>query len=408
MVEREAKQEFYIDGKRYVAHYYDRTGWRVNYTNYDANGVPYSDSMSKASLERLIEAFKEKLPGLEKKKRRYGLEANLSTGSITFLGYLQYFLEDILRERCEPVTVMVYSYTLYKHIAPVLEEDVKLSHVTDTILNQILRALKKQSKCAANKAREFMYLALKEAVKESRITAIPKMIKCPRDKSNIVVLNKDEMRAFLKVASTDNWYLEYLLGLFVGLRKGEILGLKFADFDYDTESVYIQRQLSRMVIMEEGDCQTKAVQQKEKEPKTINSTRRVYVPAIVFNELEKRKETVEKNKAAYKELYMDNDYVSCTEVGEGHSPSAMNIALTKLCARNGFKHLTVHSLRHTYATILLEKCEYDLAIISAVLGHASVKTTFETYASIMDANSDITEILNDLYEQEGNRYDENN
>ena len=51
-----------------------------------------------------------------------------------------------------------------------------------------------------------------------------------RKKANVTVLNKDDLRIFLERASENNWYLEILLGLFMGLRKGEIAGLKYADF----------------------------------------------------------------------------------------------------------------------------------------------------------------------------------
>ena len=51
------------------------------------------------------------------------------------------------------------------------------------------------------------------------------------------------MKVFLEAASKNPWYLEILLGLFCGLRKGEILGLKFQDFDFEKQTVRISRQL---------------------------------------------------------------------------------------------------------------------------------------------------------------------
>ena len=74
----------------------------------------------------------------------------------------------------------------------------------------------------------------------------------------------------------------------------------------------------------------------------------------------------------------------------------MNTELTKLCKRNGLPHATVHSLRHCYATILLEQ-GYALQMVSAMLGHASINTTFEFYAEIMDESEDIKVYLNELY-----------
>ena len=76
--------------------------------------------------------------------------------------------------------------------------------------------------------------------------------------------------------------------------------------------------------------------------------------------------------------------------------SSMNIALTKLCNRNGLPKITVHSLRHMFATILVEQ-GVPLVKISALLGHSSVNTTFEYYCDVMDENENIINFLNEKY-----------
>ena len=64
-----------------------------------------------------------------------------------------------------------------------------------------------------------------------------------RAKPKVRVLGKEKLKVFLEAASKNPWYLEILLGLFCGLRKGEILGLKFQDFDFEKQTVRISRQL---------------------------------------------------------------------------------------------------------------------------------------------------------------------
>lgn len=78
----------------------------------------------------------------------------------------------------------------------------------------------------------------------------------------------------------------------------------------------------------------------------------------------------------------------------------MNSALTKLCSRNGLPHITVHGLRHIYATILIEQ-KVPLIKISALLGHASVNTTFEYYCEVMDENEQIITFMNHTFIPEG-------
>ena len=102
----------------------------------------------------------------------------------------------------------------------------------------------------------------------------------------------------------------------------------------------------------------------------------------------------------YGEQYFDHDYISCQENGLPHSTAAMNSALTKLCSRNGLPHITVHGLRHMYATILVEQ-KVPLIKISALLGHASVNTTFEYYCEVMDENEQIITFMNHTFVPEG-------
>lgn len=74
----------------------------------------------------------------------------------------------------------------------------------------------------------------------------------------------------------------------------------------------------------------------------------------------------------------------------------MNTALTRLCMRNGLPKISVHSLRHMFATILIEQ-GVPLVKISALLGHSSVNTTFEYYCDVMDENENIICFMNEKY-----------
>lgn len=113
-------------------------------------------------------------------------------------------------------------------------------------------------------------------------------------------------------------------------------------------------------------------------------------------EVRKRKELVERNRLREGQNYSDRDYISCQENGKLHSITALNNALTKLCSRNSLPHITVHGLRHMYATILIEM-NVPLVKISALLGHSSVHTTFEYYCEVMDENENILAFMNNAF-----------
>ena len=134
----------------------------------------------------------------------------------------------------------------------------------------------------------------------------------------------------------------------------------------------------------------------ERNPKTENSYRILRVPKVVMREVKHRQQLIDKRKADMGVAYKDYDYVSCQENGEPRSLTAMNQALTKICNRNGLPNITVHGLRHMFATILIE-LGVPLFKISGLLGHSSVHTTYEYYCEIMDEQDKIIAFVNNTF-----------
>ena len=222
-----------------------------------------------------------------------------------------------------------------------------------------------------------------------------------RKKPNITIYTKLQVKRFLQEAKKGTWYLEILLALFCGLRKGEILGLKFSDFDIETQTVVITRQLVANPIIEPNTgSRISKYELIERPPKTPNSIRRLKVPMAIISELDKRKQLVSDNKEKYRANYFDNDYISCQDNGAPHSMSAFNIALSKICKKAALPPVTVHGLRHIYATILFENGA-NLSKISALLGHSSINTTFEYYCDIADESSNIKAFMDNVFIPKG-------
>lgn len=294
---------------------------------------------------------------------------------------------------------MVGAYAIYDLIMPHLEYDIKVRYVNVDYLDTLLAEVAKASPSAGNKGREILNLALKEAVIAGYIKTNPVTGTKPykRSKPKITILSKAKIKILLKAASKNNWYLEILLALFCGLRKGEIMGLKFCDFDFEKNTVYINRQIASDPKIKKGSgSKIDEYGLVERDPKTPNSFRTLRVPEVVMAEVKKRKLLIEKNKEMQGDEYSDRDYISCQENGKLHSVTALNNALTKLCSRSGLPHLTVHGLRHMYATILIEM-GVPLIKISALLGHSSVHTTFEYYCDVMDENENILAFMNQAF-----------
>lgn len=318
--------------------------------------------------------------------------------SMSFKGYLEYWFEEIFSERIESTTRMLNAYVLYNIIEPQLKKDIQLKYVNYDYLNTVLESASKVTPSAGNKSRELLRVALNEAVQMGiiRNNPINATKKYPRKKSQITIFNKEQIRLFLDASKRSPWYLEILLALFAGLRKGEILGLHFSDINIDAGTVSIKRQLANDYDIKKGSYKIDRYSLVEKEPKTQNSYRTLRLPKEIIEEVEQRKAFVEKNKREMGSLFRDNDYVSCQEDGNPHHMASMNNAISKICDRNALPRITPHGLRHNFATILLEQ-GVAIATISALMGHESVNTTFEYYCDVMDDENRIIHFLNENF-----------
>ena len=199
------------------------------------------------------------------------------------------------------------------------------------------------SPSAGNKGRELLSIAMKDAAGDKFINynPMPETKPYPRAKPKVRVLSKEKLKVFLEAASKNPWYLEILLGLFCGLRKGEILGLKFQDFDFEKQTVRISRQLVGNLKLKEKEFTVTEYAVIERNPKTENSYRILRVPKVVMQEVKRRQQLIELRKTDSGIEYKNYDYVSCQENGEPRSLTAMNQALTKICKRNGLPNITV-------------------------------------------------------------------
>lgn len=307
----------------------------------------YSKKGGFATPEEAEKSYREYEEEYTRAYRNYyaGISADLELGD-----YLIYWLEELYSPRVENTSRMLASYVLYDLIMPSMNQGIKLRYINVEYLDVLLEKVSKAGESAGNKSRELLNLALKEAVVQGYIVnnPVPSTRSYKRKKPTITVLNKEELRIFLEKSSENNWYLEILFGLFMGLRKGEIAGLKYDDFDLSRKTVTISRQITSNPIVPKGQSKISEYQVIEKQPKTPNSYRTLRVPEVIVEEIIKRKNYNDLCKEKFGDAYIDKGYLSCSENGLPHAVSSFNTALTKLCRRSGLPHLTVHSLRHPY------------------------------------------------------------
>lgn len=328
--------------------FFERGSWYHRFKLFQEDGTTkYSKKGGFKTAKEAEQSYRKYEAEYKKAYRAYHAA---SIKDLDLKEYLVFWMDEIYRARVENTTYMLASYVLYDMLFPNMEHGIRLRHMNAEYLDSLLEKASRSCASAGNKCRELLNAAMKDAAAEGFIhrNPVPDTKPYKRKKPKIVVLSKEKMKLFLEKASDSNWYLEILLGLFMGLRKGEISGLKFSDIDVENRTLRIERQVTSDPYVGKGDSKIVKYRMVEKEPKTMNSYRTLRVPETIMDEIRKRKQQNDLKKEQFGEGYMDNDYLSCAENGASHSASAFNNALTKLCGRNGLPHLTVHSLRHPY------------------------------------------------------------
>ena len=215
--------------------------------------------------------------------------------------------------------------------------------------------------------------AFRHAVKINQLKENPcELLTLPKGKPrDIRILYMDEIQDFLfAIADCDlNEKCAYELALFLGLRRSEIIGLKESDVDIVSGMVSIHSTRHR-VDGEDYDDTTK----------TERSTRTLALPDILLVDIARLLEIHRQFP------YEKTDYLIQDGVGNPLGGQALASRLDRLEEEKGLPHVTLHGLRHTYAS-LLHASGVDMAQISAELGHSNLATTQNIYTHILKTPS---------------------
>ncbi|MFI5495276.1 tyrosine-type recombinase/integrase [Actinoplanes sp. NPDC051859] len=218
--------------------------------------------------------------------------------------------------------------------------------------------------------------ALGDAVPDLVPRNVAKDAKLPQAKKRKVKPPKPEqLGGFLDAAHQERLYPLLVLAGYSGLRRGELVGLKWDDLDMATGRIVVARQISSVGYqLEEKDAKSEAGQD-----------RVVFIDQVVREILTGWAATQLTEKAMWGEAHQDGGWMFTREDGQPLHPDRVTKVSSRLLRRHGLD-ATLHGLRHFWASALISSGA-DISAVSKAMGHASISVTSDIYGSLFDKAS---------------------
>lgn len=185
------------------------------------------------------------------------------------------------------------------------------------------------------------------------------------------VYDVDMIHTLLETAKDTDMYLPVLLCVSVGLRRGELIALRWDDIDFDKSMLSVR---SNMVNGEKGYV--------IKSPKSEAGLRDIQIGGELVSELQRARLEYFKDKMALGGRFKDNNLVVRQKDGSPITPDAMTRKWRRFVQRYGLPDIRLHDLRHSNATALIQ-AGVNPRVVQQRLGHSDVNITLNTYTHVL-------------------------
>src|SRR5215218_437787 len=350
--------------------YGKKVGYRGAYTVYTAEG-PKRRYVSGKTREEVRQKLTEAMA-----KRDKGFvydDENLTVG-----GYLDRWLSDSVRGTVRESTYSRDKYLATNHVKPALGQ-LKLKNLNALHLQGLYRDRLDSglSSSTVQKVHHVLHKALAQAVRWNLIPRSPAdSVKAPTPTpKEMHPLSSHGARRLLEAARGDRLEALYALAIHTGMRRGELLGLKWEDVDLDSSTLQVRRSL-------DVDGTFKAP--KNGKGRTLKLTPRA-LDALRAHKVRQNAERLEAGSR-----WQDNNLVFPNTVGKPmNAGNLYRREFQPLLKRAGLadEGFTIHSLRHTFATTLAAKGVHP-STAQKMLGHSDIRMTLVIYTHATDGMQD--------------------
>jgi integrase len=229
-------------------------------------------------------------------------------------------------------------------------------------------------------------VALNRAKKQQIISFNPcEYVDAPRvERREMQALSAEAAGAYIRAFSSDpEMGAAIVLALGSGLRRGELLALRWADVDLETSTLRVNRSLECVATVDPDDPKNRTPELRFKEPKTAGSRRSIPLPRFAVDRLRQHRR---EQRARFEQLglWQANDTLVFDRAGEPWNPNTFGTEFARRARSFKLPEVRLHDLRHSYATLMLES-GIDLKTVSQALGHSTIRITADTYAHVTPA-----------------------
>jgi integrase len=307
----------------------------------------------------------------------------IADGTMRLAPFLREWLSTTIEPNCLSVnTAASYRGIVEHHLIPSLGK-LRLRDITVLDVDHLLHEKYEAglSGSTVQRIRMILVKALRHAERRDlvhrNVAALTDLRRTQRREGRS--LTPEQARALLKTSESHRLGITVHLGLYLGLRPGEVLGLQWSDIDLEARTLSVRRSLKR-----ENN------QLRLGPPKTAGSVRTLKMSEQLTSALRHHLSEQHRRKEVACELWRDYGLVIPTEVGTPIDPSNARRALNEMCEQAGIGHWSPNELRHSFAS-LMSLAGAPMEEVADAMGHVDTRMTSQVYRHNLKSVVDVAE-----------------
>ncbi len=310
-----------------------------------------------------------------------------SIENVTLTKWLEHWLENYKKNSVKPKTYVSYKQVIENYLIPGLGKSKLRELSTNRIQKTINDLAGRVSPRTVEYTISILRQALNQAIVEGYMHSNPAQnIALPRKKERKVrSFTETETEKIFSIIEDPLHYIIYFSYLSTGVRRGELLALRWEDINLTDRTFSINRGITK-------DLDDKWVIDT---PKNEESIRIFTIPDRLVVELKKHQLEQKKQILKVGKLYNNQGLAFAKDDGSFYTPEYITRRFRRYCHKIGIDG-TLHELRHTFATFALQS-GMDITTVSKMLGHKDVTTTLNIYSHVLPHSTErVAKTINEL------------